>query len=128
MARHSRRLTGRARLGRCAPGVAALALALGLTACGGSPAGTPSARKACTLVTRAARFEHLAAAAVPSEARRLRDRARLILERAEPLAAGAAAADANWQALMANLGEIPANPPSLVLPALRMDCSQVGKI
>jgi hypothetical protein len=103
-------------------------LLLGGTLLAGCAASHASAlaRQACGYVSRAEHLRVEAGTAAADEHASLLARADHELELAAPLAAVAAGDDPTWQALSANLAEIDRVPTSLVMPAIRADCSKAA--
>jgi hypothetical protein len=104
-----------------ATGVAALVLAVTLSACGG--AGLTLAREACVHVKASLR---LYAASMTGTEQAANDRTRAIeqLEVALPLAAQATSDDPQWNPLMTTLEEIGRHSEGNLVAALRAQCSQ----
>ena len=99
-------------------------LTLGIvTGCASSQAAA-LAHQACGHVAKAERLQHQADAASGARAHGFSIRAERQLEIAEPLAAMAAGDDPTWQALQADLSQVPRMPNSVILPSLRAACAQ----
>jgi hypothetical protein len=105
---------------------AAVCAALGLSGCGQS--GQSLAQQACVHVTRSVRyFERSTKAGLPSgEAAAFRTKADSELRAAMPLAADAAAADGNLNALMTTVSEGATVDESHLVPALKGQCAFVN--
>jgi hypothetical protein len=99
-----------------------VALGAGLTACGQS-GGTVQARQACTYIGRSLSLLQQAARSDGSVATSLRERAYLQLREALPLAAEAADANGQWQALMTTVSESNRVPEQYLVTALRAQCA-----
>ena len=86
-----------------------------LSACGSGSSGL--AKQACGYIHKASELQSSGTASAGRVTREL--------QLAGPIAADAAANSSAWQALSANLDEVGSVPNSVVLPALRADCSAV---
>ncbi|HVB93024.1 MAG TPA: hypothetical protein VND67_01800 [Acidimicrobiales bacterium] len=101
---------------------AALGLGLGLSACGDS--GTALAKQACVHVDRSiGLFKRAGQQSDVTEAAQLEQRAYIELRDALPIAAQAAYADGQWQALMTTLSETNRVPEATLTSALTAQCA-----